>query len=74
MIGVVLDPFLRIIMKIFACYLAFVSLFIVGFCATIYFGFPRSATHDAMIAFSGMIVGALAATLVIIVTKEKQND
>lgn len=55
-------------MKIFLSYVAFTAMFIAGFWITIVFGLPKTEDYDALVAVSGMAVGSLGATLVIVLT------
>ena len=65
MIGVVHDLYPRIIMKIFFIYILFVLTFVVGFTLTLTLGLPRTTSHDGLVALSGMLVGAICASMVI---------
>jgi len=61
-------------MKIFLIYALFVTMFIIGFSLTLYFGLPRTDNYDALIAFSGMIVGGVCASVVIFFSERNINE
>ena len=61
-------------MKVFLIYALFVTMFIAGFVLTLYFGLPQTENYDALVAFSGMIIGSLGAGVVIFCSERDTNE